>query len=58
MSYFPEPDNYIRDKVNIGTELSNYSTEEGIEHGHGGGTSNVVDKKDFVALKAEVDKAH
>ena len=35
MSYNPEPDSYIRDKVNIGIELSNYSTKEGIEHGPG-----------------------
>ena len=58
MSYYPEPDSYIRDKVNIGIELSNYSTKEGIEHGPGVGTSNLADKKDFVALKAEFDKAH
>ena len=57
MSYYPELDGYIRDKVNIVLELSNYSTKEEIEHCPGVGTSNLVDKKDFVALKAEIDKA-
>ena len=57
MSYYPEPD-YIRDKVNIVLELSNYSTKEEIEHGPDVGTSNLADKKYFVALKAKIDKAH
>ena len=29
-----------------------------MEHGPGAGTSNLVDKKDFVALKAKTGKAH
>ena len=57
-SYYPEPDSCIRDKVNTVLELSNYYTKEEIEHGPDVGTSNLLDKKDFVALKAEIDKAY
>ena len=39
-------------------KLPDYSTKEEIEHGPGLGTSNLADKKDFVALKALVYKAH
>ena len=28
MSYYPEPDNHIRDKVNLVLDLSNYSTKK------------------------------
>ena len=44
--------------MNIVLKLPNYSTKEEIGHGPGLGTSNLVDKKDSVALKAAVDKAH
>ena len=56
-SYYPEPDSCIRDKVNTLLELSNYYTKEEIEHGPDVATFNLADKKDFVALKAEIDKA-
>ena len=28
MSYYPEPDSHIRDKVNLVLDLSNYSTKK------------------------------
>ena len=28
MSYFPEPDSHIRDKVNVVLELPNYATKK------------------------------
>ena len=28
MSYYPEPDSYIRDKVNVVLDLSNYATKD------------------------------
>ena len=28
MSYYPEPDSYIRDKVKVVLELSNYATKK------------------------------
>ena len=28
MSYYPEPDNHIRDKVKVLLELSNYATKK------------------------------
>ena len=45
MSYYPEPNSHIRDKVKAVLELSNYVD-----------TSNLAAKRDFIALKAEVDK--
>ena len=48
MSYYPEPDSHIRDKVKVLLNLSNYPTVVD--------TSNLAAKGDFVALKAEVDK--
>ena len=36
--------------------MSNYATEKELEHGTGVDTSNLAAKKDFIALKAEVDR--
>ena len=46
MSYYPEPDSHIRDKVKVVLKLTNYATKRELEH-----TTRV-----FIALKAEVDK--
>ena len=54
MGYYPEPDNYIRDKVKLILDLSNYASRKELELVTG--ISNLAAKKDFVALKAEVDK--
>ena len=54
MSYYPEPDSHIRDKVII-LDLSNYATKKK-EHTKGVDTPDLADKKDFIVLKAEVDK--
>ena len=48
MSYYPEPDSHTRDKVKVVLDLSNYATNIV--------TSDLAAKKDFIALKAEVDK--
>ena len=42
MSYYPEPDNRIRDEVKVVIELSNYATNKELGH--------------FIALKAGVDE--
>ena len=55
MSCYPEPDCHIRDKVKVVFDLSNYTTEKGLEHAAGVDTSNLAAKK-IIALKAEVDK--
>ena len=46
MSYYPEPNSPISDKVKVELDLTNYAVD----------TSNLAFKCDFIALKAEVDK--
>ena len=56
MSYYPEPDSHIRNKIKIELDLSNYATKKELEHATGIDTSDLAAKKDFMALKAEVGK--
>ena len=56
MSYYPEPEIYIRDKVKVVLNLENYSTKKESDHATGIDTSDLAAKKDFIALKDEVDK--
>ena len=56
MSYYPEPDSHIRDKVKVVLHLSNYATKKELERAKGIDTSDLAVKKDFIALKAEFDK--
>ena len=56
MSYYPEPDGHIRDKVKIVLDLSNYATKKELDHAIGVDTSDLAAKIDFIALKSEVDK--
>ena len=56
MSYYPEPDSHIRDKVKVVLDLSNYANEKELDHATGVDTSDLASKRDFTALKAEVDK--
>ena len=51
-----EPDNHIRDKVKVVPDLSNYTTTKELEHANGIDASDLVTKKGFIALKADVDK--
>ena len=52
ISYYPEPDSHIRDKVKVVLNLPNYATkkERYVD------TSDLAAKKYFIALKAEFDK--
>ena len=56
MSYFPEPDSHIRDKVKVVLGLSSYTVKKELEHAVGIDTSDLAAKKKFLALKAEVHK--
>ena len=56
MSYYPEPDSHIRDKVKVVLNVSNYPNKNELDHATGVDTSDLAAKKDFFALKAEVDK--
>ena len=55
MSYYPEPDNHIRNKVRVVLDLSNYATKKKLDHATDVDTSDLAAKKD-IALEAEVDK--
>ena len=54
MSYYPEPDSHFRDKVKVVLDLSNYVKK--LKHATDMDTSDLPAKKDFIALKDEVDK--
>ena len=56
MSYYPEPDSHIRDKVKVVLDLSDYATKKELEYATGIDMSDLAAKKDVIALKAEVDK--
>ena len=53
MSYYPEPDSHIRDKIKIVLDLSNYTTKKELDHATGVDTKvNGLEKKipDAIAL--------
>ena len=56
MSYYPEPDSHVRDKAIVVLHLSQYTSKKELEHATAADTSDLVAKKDFIALKAAVDK--
>ena len=56
MSYYPQPDSNIRDKVKVVLDLSNYANKKELDHGTGVDKSDLAAKKDFIAVKPEVDK--
>ena len=56
MSYYPEPDSHIRGKVKAVLDLSNCATKKELDHATGVDRSDLAAKKDFIALKAVVDK--
>ena len=56
MSYYPELDSHIRDKVKVILDLSNYVTKRELDHATGVDTVDLAAEKDFNALKAEADK--
>ena len=52
MSYYPEPDSHIRDKVKVVLDLSNYATKKELEHATGVDISDLAAKKYFISFKA------
>ena len=56
MSYYSETDSHIQDKVKVVLDLSNYATKKELDYATGVDTSDLAAKKDFIALKDEVDK--
>ena len=51
-----ESDSHIRDKAKVVLDLSNYATQKELEDAIGIDISNLPAKRDFIALKAELDK--
>ena len=45
MSYYPEPDSYIRNKVKVELDLSNYATKKELDYGHDVDTSDWADSQ-------------
>ena len=56
MIYYPEPDSQVRDKVKVVLDLPHYATKKELDHAKRVNTSHLAAKKDFITLKAEVDK--
>ena len=56
MSFYPEPDSHVRDKVKVVLDFSKYATRKALEHATGVDTSKLAAKSDFITLKAEVTK--
>ena len=56
MSYYPEPDSHIRNKMKVELDVSNHATKREIDHVTDVDTSDLAAKKYFIALKAEVIK--
>ena len=52
MSYYPETDSHIRDKVKVVLDLSNYTTKKELEHATGTDTSDLAAKKIFYCFKS------
>ena len=50
MSYYPERDSHMRDKIKVVLDLTNYDTEKELDHATGVDTSDVA--ANFTALKA------
>ena len=56
MSYYTKPDNHIRDKVKVVLKQLNFTTKKQLEHVADVNKNDLADKKDVIALKAEVEK--
>ena len=56
MSYYPEQDSHIRDKIKVLLDLSNYATKKELHHATSIDATDLATKKYFTTLKAEVDK--
>ena len=55
MSYYPERDSLIRDKVKVLLELPNYGTKKELESSTCIDTSDLATKRYFIVLKTQVD---
>ena len=56
LGYYLEADSHIRKKVKVVLGLPNYANKKELEHTTVVDTSDLDDKKDLIAFKAEVNK--
>ena len=56
MSYYPEPDSHISNKVKVISDMSNFATKKELEDATGVDKSSLAAERDFIALKIEVHK--
>ena len=56
MSYYPETDTHIKNKVKVVLNLTNYATNKKLGHASDVAMSDLADKKLLIAMKAKVDK--
>ena len=49
MSYYPEPDSHIRDKVKVVLDLSNCVSKKELDHATDVNTSDLAAKKKLIA---------
>ena len=56
ISYYSEPDSHISDKFKAVLDLTNYATIKELEHTTDIDKFDLAAKKDFIAMKTEVDK--
>ena len=55
MSHYPEPDHYIRDKVKVVLDFSNFATKKELNKAARVDTSDLASKCDFIPFKSEID---
>ena len=58
MSYYPELDRHVKDKVKVVLDLSNDGSKTELDHATGVDTCDLAAKKDFIALKEGVHKLY
>ena len=56
MSYYPEPDSHIRDKVRVVLDLGHYPSKKELNDAADIDISNVATIRNFIVLEAEVHK--
>ena len=56
MSYYPESDSYIREKLKIVLDLSDYTSKKELDHAIWVHRCDLGVKHDFIPLKVEFEK--
>ena len=54
MSYYPEPESHIRDKVKVVLDLLNYANKKELDHATGVDTSDLAAKKILLLWKLKL----